>query len=76
VRTGRYRDGWEATAPELSGTTVHGEIINEATNTSGQFYALYVSAGTSRMDGDFAHAAALDTAAVHLVEYIADEVGL
>lgn len=76
VLTGRYRREWRAEEPVLNGTTVHGEIVNEATNDSGQFYGAYVSAGTSKMAGDFAHAAALDTAATRLVGYIADEVRL
>lgn len=66
VRTGRYRDGWQEGVVEVRGSLVHGEIINECENTSGGMYARYVSAGTSRMQGDFAHAAALDAAATAL----------
>ena len=66
VDTGRYRDGWQAEPVTVSGDVVRGQIINEAENPSGGYYAAYVSAGTSRMAGDFAHAAALDRAGATL----------
>lgn len=69
VDTGRYRDGWEAVAPVVQGDRVHGQIINDVE------YSRYVSAGTSRMSGDFAHAAALDAAGSRLAGYIRQEVG-
>lgn len=69
VRTGRYRDGWEAQPPRVDGDTVRGQIVNEVE------YSRWVSAGTSRMEGDFAHAAALDTAGARLPGYIREEVG-
>lgn len=69
--TGRYQAGWEASEPTLNGTTIHGEIFNEAAGDDGHMYARYPSAGTSKMAGDFAHAAALDRAASDLVPQIA-----
>lgn len=66
VDTGRYQRGWQAEPVTVSGDVVHGRIINEAQNPSGGYYAAYVSAGTSRMAGDFAHAAALDRAGASL----------
>jgi hypothetical protein len=67
VDTGRYRDGWKAEPVSIDGDVVHGEIVNDAENTSGQFYSAYVSAGTSKMSGDFAHIAALDRAGAALM---------
>lgn len=72
VLTGNYRDHWEAGEIEVRGDVVHGEIINEAQNSSGGFYGGYRSAGTTRMTGDFAHIAALDAAGVALVAGLRD----
>ena len=70
VDTGFYRSQWREREPVLQGDTVHGGIDNDAD------YSRWVSGGTSRQEGDFAHAAALDTAASRLVGYIAQEVNL
>ena len=70
VDTGFYQSQWHEREPELRGDTVSGGIDNDAD------YSRWVSGGTTRQEGDFAHAAALDTAASRLVGYIAEEVNL